>query len=433
MNIRWITCALGGLVVACSGGTTSVETPVNRAPTIEFTYTKLAAVKNTNTDLSVAVTDADGDPLTVSWTPTRGTLTAQNPQKTVMRWAVPATVGTDSVTVTVSDGKVTRKITEVIRVGTQVTTTRALFDKAGSPYIVVLDAGNPVFGIDAGNTTEFDPGVDFYMDTPGSVIDVGGRLLAHGLADQPVVFRPNRRLQCGDDRGWWVGIHGFTQAGDSVSGEIVLDHTEIRHAQYGVRASNASTAILRDCAVRCSSDAGVYHDGIGRMELRDTEVSNGLVHGILIGGNVSTAIPDSILIDGCMVAFNEASGIYMNLNDQVQEVGIVVQRTAIEYNFVHGITLGRAVFPVIHRNRFRSNGVGSGTVSNIYLETGYPNGVTYPTLDATCNYWGAVVGSRSTIDLTIRDSLDAASVGTRVNVEPWLDQDPLTVTGLICP
>ncbi len=423
--MRRLLCVLAAFTVACSGSTETGTEPVNRPPTITFGFTKLGAVRNTSTILSVAVDDADGDPVTVSWSITRGALTSQNAANTVMSWAVPATVGEDTVVVSVTDGNFTRRITEPIKVCWSSSGAQATFIKSRSPYIVSLDPANPILPVDAGTETSIEAGVEILLDNEQTVIDVSGRLVSNGTDAEPVIIRPNLRgLQCGDERGWWIGIRGFTSAGPPSDGEIELHHTQVWYALNGVWLINNASATLNDCAIVCSGGAGVRHDGSGMLRVIDTEVSNGAVDGIAIGNNVSTALPDSVRIEGCEIKFNAKSGLVVNIDDQPVAASIIVEFNRIENNLLRGITLARASFPAIHFNAFSGNGVGSG-VSNIYLENGFPNGTGVTTLSATCNYFGAT--SQSAIDATIHDSLDApVLVQTRVDTDPWLTANPFT-------
>ena len=180
--------------------------------------------------------------------------------------------------------------------------------------------------------------------------------------------------------------------------------------------------------IRCSGDAGILVEGSGSLTAIDTEVSNGHGDGIAIAAFAS--IPDSVIVRGCDVRINGNSGIRMAIPDPSGSVPIIVEYNKIEFNFSRGITLSHAEFPQIHFNQFSGNGVGTG-VLNIYLENGFPENASVPQLDASCNYWGAPVAQPSTIEGTIRDSLDSGAVGTRIVVSPWLNVSPFT-TPLTC-
>lgn len=435
--MRRLLCVLVGMLMACSGGDDSPVEPENRPPTITFAFTKLGVVKNVPVNLSVSVDDLDNDPLTVTWTITRNApLVSQNPSSspanTIMRWTVPAAVGIDTVVVSVSDGTATASITEVIKVGSSASGAQAIFTTANSPYIVNLNDTSPVFQVGESFTSEMQAGVELLLEDEGTIIDVTGRLDCQGTDADPVVIRPNLRdLQCGEERGWWEGILVSRSAGAGNAGEIELDHTEIWYAQNAVRLVNDATASLHDCRILCSGDTGVRHEGSGKLELVDCDVTAGRVHGIAIGTNVSTAVPDSVRIERCDITFNEGAGLVVSIDDQDVVASIIVEFNKIERNALRGVTLARASFPAMHFNLFNSNGVSAG-ISNIYLESGYPNGVTMPTLNATCNYFGA--NNQAAIDATIRDSLDNPGlVGTRVDTDPWLTQDPTTVPPTCTP
>ena len=436
MNYRgrswWgVWAALGALLSCSSGGGGGVE-PVNHAPTISFEFTKIGIVKNTPAQLSVNVSDADGDPLTVTWSVTRGTVASLNAENTLVRWTPPNVVGTDSVTIKVSDGVASASIVSEIKVGTPFSGNSAppTFSKNQSPYIITV----PVSGVLAVTLrpTFIEPGTELLLETPGCVIDVTDSLVAVGTPSEPIVIRPNvRNLTCSDDRGWWQGFKVYTDF--PVNGHVDLDFAQISYANWGVRLRDLGSATILNSSIRCSGSNGVLHEGGGRLILEDTEVSNGELDGIGIGGPASTFLPDSVVIKGCTVTLNGRTGIAFDLDDQLQEVPITVEYTNLEFNAEHGISLARAVFPSIHYNRFFANGAGSPFLLNhIWLVNGYPNGVAVTQLNAACNFWGAPVSNLATIDAMIRDSLDTGAVGTRVVANPWSQENPLVLPGSTC-
>jgi hypothetical protein len=286
-----------------------------------------------------------------------------------------------------------------------------------------VDPANPVFPVEAGLETVIEAGVELLIDNGETVIDVSGRLVSQGTVDEPVVITPNLRgLSCGDQRGWWLGIRGFTSAAPQSDGEIEMDYTQVWYAENGVRLIDAATATLHNCAILCSGNNGVLHTGVASLELYDTEVSNGAGNGVSIGSNVSTGIPSLVTIDHCVIKFNTASGLVVSINDPAETALISVEYNEFRSNFARAVFLARASFPAMHFNYFIGNGVGSG-VSNIYLENGFPNGAGVTTLNATCNYFG--VTNQASIDATVHDSDDTALVDTRVVTDPWLIVNPL--------
>jgi hypothetical protein len=422
-------------LVACSSRGDSLVTPKNHPPTIKFAFAKLAVPRASTPNLTVSADDPDGDDLTITWTITRGSLTPQSPDNTVMRWNAPVTVGVDTVVVRVTDGTFARSITDVVKVGWATSGQSALarYEKSKSPYIVSLPPTDPVLTVGALTATVMEPGVEIYFETAGATLRVLGRLEAHGTADLPIVFRPNdRTFVCGDERGWWDGILGATDDAFASDGDIDFEHVEVWYAQAGVRLLEGSHAIVRNCEFRCSGDAGLSIGGTGSLIVLDSGINNGRADGIAISAIAS--LPDSVHVHGCTIGINGNAGIRLDLADASQTVPILIEYNTIEFNEVHGVSLANAVFPAIHYNHFIGN--GESTVSNIYMENGYPDGAPVDTLDATCNFWGAPVASQSTIDATIRDSLDSSSVGTRVKSCPWLNESPITSTpvcNVSCP
>jgi hypothetical protein len=413
-------------MAACSsGGGDGGTPPTNEAPVLKFMTTAIAVPKGpAQSDLTVEASDADGDPLTITWEITRGTLAPQNTLNTVMRWAPPATAGTDTVTIHASDGTATRSITAVIKAGTPFTAGAApgTFFKINSPYILTPNAIDPKVTIGANAVTNIEPGTELLINTPNAFFNVLGDFEAHGSVDEPIVIRPNNRtFKCGDDRGWWVGITAAT--------DDAFEYVQIWDAKWGIRLFNNSNATLRDCKVLCSGQAGVLIEGNGWLRAIDTRITDGANDGIAIAA--VSSLPDSVRIEGCNISYNGNAGIRMDLNDIASVVPIIVEFNQIEFNGSHGISLANSVFPTIHYNAFKGN--GDNTVSNLFLTSGYPDPVDFPELNAACNFWGAPASGQATIDLSIRDSLDTSAVHTRVKSSPWLNASPITTPPVCTP
>lgn len=421
MNWKQVLAGVAVLgMVACGGGGDSGTEPTNRAPVVAFTFKPLATAKNVPVDLTITATDEDGDPLTISWTVTRGSLAAQNTKKTVMRWTVPATVGIDTVKVSVSDGSATKKLTEAIRVATVYNT--GTFFKSSSPYILATAGATPRLAIPAGSALTIQPGTEIYINAAGLIVDVTGRLTAHGTLGEPIIIRHNdRSFVCGGSNDGWKGIQCSREAGADTSGIVDLSHVELWFPEDGVRLQDDSRLTMNDCSVRCSKHAGVWMEGSAVVKVINSHLTDGVGDGIAITGIAS--VPDTVLVQGCTLSFNNGSGIRMDLYDNSQSAVIDVQLNDFQFNSTHGISLAHSVFPQIHNNNFTGN--GDSGISNLYLQSGYP-GVAQACLDATCNFWGN--SSQNAIDIGIHDSLDQSTVHTRVKSCPWLNSNPLTST-----
>lgn len=412
---------IGLLLFGCSGEESTV-TPENNPPTITFGTNRIVIRKGVAYDLSVNVSDADGDPLTVTWRITSSTLTPQNAQNTIMRWATPGTVGTDTVWVTVSDGKATASVEEIIKRGTLSTSTVApsTYSKSSSPWILAPDNSPPSVLISGGTTTVIEAGVELYIDGPESVIDVLGRLESNGTEGEPVLIRPNdRRARCGDTRGWWEGIQGWSE--DLNVGIVDFTYTEIRSAEFNVRLTGTAQAYLEHCKIACGRSAGVRITGSGILYINNCDISDCAQNGIEVSS--VSSIPSAVTITNNEIQFNN-DGIYLDLPDVMQTLMIDISYNLIKDNWVNGISFRNSVFATVRNNHISRN--NWGTTSNIRLVPPYPGTADVDTLHAEYNYWGAAyTGSGSTIEATITDSADNAGIGTRVNIHPWVNTSPL--------
>ncbi len=426
--------ALVGALVSCGGDEGGGVEPVNHAPNVTMTFSKIGVVRSALAQPSVvqlSVVVADADPLTVTWSVTRGTITSLNSENTLVQWNVPSSVGSDTVTVDVSDGTVSRSVDTAIKVGTPFvgSVAPARFEKIRSPYIVTVVGTPPVLAV-TGRTTVIEAGTELLLDTPNAVIDVTDSLLAIGSPADSIVIRPNLRyLTCGDDRGWWQGVKVYTDFPSD--GYLEMDCVELLYGEFAVRLRDQGEAVIRNSVIRCSGENGVLHEGGGVLFLENTQITNGELDGVAV--NSDTFRPDSILVSRCQVSFNGRTGVVLDLMDQLQEVGILIEYTEVRFNGEHGITLANAVFPEIHFNSFFANGTGSTSGTNsIWLFSGYPGGATVPQLDATCNFWGAPVSDQAVIDAFVRDMLDTGTIGTRVVTSPWSNENPLALPGSTC-
>ena len=407
------------LLPACGGGSSpaSPDTKENQPPSITFGYTPLGVPRNTTVELSVTVSDADGDALTVAWSVTRGSLAAVDAAKTRMNWTAPQQPGIDTVRVTVSDGQATREIVEPIYVCTRVTSTdfAGQWSAPGSPYLLQPAGGRMAAGA---ATTTIEPGVVFLFGAQGGSVQIEGTVIAHGTESAPIVFRPDdRTLRCQSGRGWWDGIEVRGAAGMAD-----FDWVEVWYGRQNVLLLDSGSATLRHCALRCGQEAGVMISSSGALIVDSCAVDNNAGAGISVQS--LTALPDSVIVRHSTISINGVSGVNLSLNDVAKSVPVRIERNVIEFNFTFGIFVTRNVFPTIHYNRFEANGL-SNQLSNVWLEAPYPDGVAFDTLDATYNYWGGTFASAADIEPLIHDRLDDFSIGTKIRVDPWLNTSPV--------
>jgi hypothetical protein len=427
-----LTALVIPLILSCSGSDT-IE-PVNQAPSIRFTFDPIAVDYNSQPILTVSVSDPDDDPLTVTWsiTPGAGTLTSTNPENTSVRWVPTRAVGTDTVTVTVSDGDLTDTVTDVVlkRATKEKTTLRTTdFRKEDSPYLLE-SRDNPSLDpttilIPAGYTVTIEAGVEIYIAAAGQDIDVLGTLQANGEPQDTISIWPNSRtLRCGEGRGWWKWIQATTY--DQDVGRVNLNYTTISHAEVNVwvRQGDAS-ANLQNSRLICSRDAGVKMSSNGTLVVNGCDISSNRQFGVEISS--LSALPASVVITNTNISSNSHTGIYMDLQDVNQVAPISITGNNISFNSINGIFMTNTVWATIQNNDLVFNNLS--TLSNIRLDhtdTPFPFGATDPTawdtLLAINNYWGAEIDPSDIglIESSVWDSADYPGVvGTRIIVEPW--------------
>jgi hypothetical protein len=409
------------LIVACSG--TETPEPVNQAPTIQYTATELVVDKSQTARLTVSVSDPEGDPLTLSWSITSGTL-SDGSSRTEKIWDPPNEVGTDTLTVTVSDGELSDSITEIIKRGTRRTASEYntwTFTKALSPWILDPPTQTIGFGSPNHGTVTIEAGTEVYVNKQNLAIEVLGTLESIGTQADTIVVRPNdRTLRCQEGRGWWEGFRIVT---DQLSaGQVTMEYT---HVSYGTNNlyvwQGTASATLRNCRFVCSSEASIAMGSRGSLLVDNCDISSNQRHGIDISS--LSSVPASVTITNNAIRSNGHTGINMDLLDTSQSLTITIERNVIKLNAVHGIALTHAAWATIQHNDLFLNNLSS--VSNIWLNEPYPDQVDVPadwdTLLAIDNYWGRAYdpGEIGFIRDTVEDKLDNNDLGTYVIVSPW--------------
>lgn len=401
-------------VLMMSCGPDNTTAIINLPPSITFNQTAIGFKKVGVHELSVTINDPDEDDiLTTTWSITRGTLTPISGSRTRMNWQAPLTVGRDTLRVSVSDGELTDRIEEEVLVGTVLSSLAGTLGIVDSPYLI-QSTGSPTIPVTG---LIIEAGVEILFDVVDGTLAVDGTVRAQGTDANPVIIRPNnRRLLCQDQRGWWNGIEV------GAGGNLTLDHTVVTYGKYNVRVLLTGNATLTNSEFKCAEAAAVSMEGTGSLVIDSCVISNNQSVGVYVTS--AFFVPATVRITNSHILINENTGIRMSLNDVNQTANILVKYNRIEFNFTHGVYLTGNVFPEIRLNHFEANGLSRG-LSNIHLQPPYPDGVVFPTMQADSNFWGGVINDRSDIDATIHDSLDDATIGTRIETVPWLDLSPV--------
>jgi len=418
-----LTALVIPLIISCAG-TETVE-PANQAPTIQYTSTNIVVDYARDTRLTVSVSDPDGDPLTLTWKITSGTL-SDTPSKTEKTWRPPESVGTDTLYVTVSDGELSDSVTEIIKRGTR-WTAKAIdnwtFTKAESPWILDPPASTNTIEFTTVNnsTVHIEPGVELYVNIRNLAIEVRGTLESVGTQADTILVRPNdRTLRCGDERGWWEGFRA-RQDGPT-AGRVNMEYTQVSYGRKNIWLMEGSaSATLRHCRFVCSEEAGVEIGSTGTLFVDSCDISSNESHGIDISSEA--IVPTTVTIKNNFIRSNGHTGINMKLPDRSQSADITIERNEIKLNAVHGIAMKNSVWATIQHNDFILNNLSS--VSNIWLIAPYPGAVDVPadwdTLFAINNYWGRAYapGEIGFIEDTVEDKSDNDDLETHIIVDPW--------------
>jgi hypothetical protein len=407
-------------MLGCSSSTTEVEQ--NNPPTIAFTFNRLAVPKGIDVDLSVYVSDADDDPLTVTWEATGGLLDPDDQGKTVMTWTPPTAVGKDTISATVSDGKATKSSVIVLETGTAWNTWVqggvTKWTTANSPYIITAPPDYR-FVVGAFATLEINAGVTVYIDDQDLEFMVEGTLKINGNPTHMVNIKPNR---INPENGFWSGIRANP---NSSSPLVVLNYARISKGVNGVRADEISEVRTDGSIFVHSSEAGVFHRSSGDLHILRSNIIDNEGMGILI--EKLTSYPDSIIIRDSNIRFNQASGIEIELPDTYGVSVVEINGDSIALNSKHGINLSGGVYPQIHNNAIFFNDVYRQNGGfNLHIETFF-HGIN-PYINAIDNYWGASyewLADSNDVAQMIFDHQDNVNIPVRVWFVPWCNDHPV--------
>jgi parallel beta-helix repeat protein len=426
-HFKVLPVVLALVAMGCSSDENGVAPPPpkNTVPTITFTFGKIAVAKSTDVTLTVDVDDADGDPVTVTWEVTRGLLNAPDQGSPSMLWTTAGTVGSDTLTITASDGKGGSKtIQEIIEVGTLRTSnvmTPQTWTLLGSPYIV--SPATDILGITSRLTIE--AGVVVYIDKAASSIHVeGGELWITGTAAAPVVIQPSAR---NPQAGSWEGVLA------KGSGPLLdFEYATISHARHAIRAINSGRIRVTNCNIVLCSEAAIFHNATGELIVENSAITNNIKSGIRVEESITnppayiTIRGDSIAVNGRFkdseVYVDGEAGISIDLDDQFGAVPIEISGNEISRNDFPGIRLITAVYPVITGNGIFGNELRKVT-GKVNIELIAPFGAGGITeIHATNNWWGQNYppDDSLTIKAGIVDADDSSQIDTNVWVEPWL-------------
>jgi len=419
-------------MTACSSDDPVVVVEENSPPTVTFAFEKLVVDADTPVQLNVVVDDADGDPVAVNWTIQRGGTdsgTILGGQGTpILDWRSPVVLGTDSITITATDGQGgSTTIIETIRNGTVRVSAPTTFTKAASPYII--RPTNVTFPVLA--TTTVEPGVEIFMDKQGTIISVEGTLSAVGTPGDTITITTNLRDQV---PGKWAGIQVQGVMGNEAN--LVLDYCLVEYGIDQIQASFYSVINIQHSLLRFSMFSAVKVTGgssaPATMTLLDSDLRDNNQRAVNI--ETPASYPGTITIRRNKFTFNGDQtprnagvpihgAIHMTVNDPSNLGAFVISNNNIFRNLNIGIYLEGAVFPTITNNVLVGNDFlsGAGFSRNIRLQPPF-GGTPVADITATNNYWA--VTTIGDIRQTVVDKWDSGQITTEVLVDPWRTSCP---------
>lgn len=207
-------------------------------------------------------------------------------------------------------------------------------------------------------------------------MELDGRLLAEGTAEQPIWFtsaavQPRNgdwamlRLNGNTDSRIDYAIIEFAQQGINLWGsDVTITNTVVRWNNWeGIYLENQSTATIENSLIYQNGYNGVAMEQFNNVTLRNNIIENNGSHGIHV--DASTA-----LLEGNIVSRNGFSGISVD-NDAV----LIARDNATTDNKDQGFTFGEGQFDLtLSGNSLSGNVEGGGLSSSLQNQNGQGNG-----------------------------------------------------------
>lgn len=424
----WLTSVIAA---GCGGGDEGAgPVDTNNPPVVTFDTVKFAVGRAKSIQVAVTATDDDMDPLTYDWSVSRGAITGGQGTSSIT-WFTPSSIGSDTATCVVSDGKANVTTRHTYKIGTEITTivsNNTAWTQTNSPYIVAPTLPN--FAVDAGAILTIQPGVEVYIDKKDISWQINGTLLINGTAGQPVLLHPNIPQPIAP---FWEGIIGLPNSSTPV---IDLAYADISYARNGIYATSPTNVFLDGCKITFSVEPAVLHESTGSLAVRDCIITNNTRDGIRVvgasGGPPASVsiLRDSIAVNGDLTGQvqyqNNEAGIHIDIHNSLGNINVTIRDCEISRNGFPGIALLDVLDPVIDNNGIFGNMLGRGG-TRFNLVVAPPFGSIYVThIDARNNYWGFPYpnpADSTQIHDGIFDNKDNSS-SVPVWVTPWLSTNP---------
>ncbi|MCF7811195.1 right-handed parallel beta-helix repeat-containing protein [bacterium] len=234
------------------------------------------------------------------------------------------------------------------------------FTTANSPYIISSDVMLP-----SGASLTIEPGVEIQVEYSIKAdsrfkFRIKGSLFSEGTEENPITFKSALESP---KKGDWLGLI-FETADDE---NVVLKHTNIAHAHFGVMLTRRN-AIIDNCIIEYCDSVGIFCDDYSEPDITNCTIRENSIAGILCRYNSSPLIDHNSIIRGrgygIYAVEHSMPVITYNVITDVATDGIrlenlsnaIVINNTIVMNGYYGMFCDNNSSPEVRNNIFYNNG-----------------------------------------------------------------------------
>lgn len=349
--------------------------------------------------LTGQASDADGDPITFSWSADAGVFDPPDGGGRVVAWTAPASPGVYRVVLTASDGidETTKGIDLTVGPMMPMDPGLIVLDQIDYPYFI--DEETPRL-IGARTTLRVGPGVTVIVNKSGGGLLIEGTMVVEGTAQERVTFKRNN---CPGERGLWQGI---AFRGDKASG--TLHNMDIQLAEIGLKVELEASVEGAGLSITGCRDKAVAVVSAGCANLTASKIWEN-AHGVFVENG-------ALDISGSSVRYNGNYGFYFISSAYDGYFEVSVSDCVVATNNGDGLRLSQHADPVINGNSLFYNQTQAGTGFALIL-------IAYSgdrTIDARGNFWGVVTEEE------VAGEIFRGAAAAEVDYSGWLASPPVS-------